>query len=204
MTIFQLFLAFGVTAGLLAILVVVTFDKMRKRLGDKDFDVSAPKTLAGGLGIGNTNAPAALLARMGQNAQTRMSLDTVVMVPTMGLRLISLGCAGVLLWLLWGPAMYGLLVGQGLNLLVSACIIYAVVYIAFYEATYNGDGISAPNWLFQTRHYPWEEFISIKDNGQYNYVLQFESGKMHLQKYLVGMPTFFTFVAEVREMNKSA
>ena len=204
MILFQMIVAFGVAVGLLAILAVAAFDKMRKRMGDRDIDGAPPGTLTAGLGIGSLVGLAALLARPGQNAQARMSLDAVVMVPTKGLRFISLGCSALILWFLCGPGMAEFTTGLTLNLMLSAGLIYAVLFIAGYEAKYNADGISAPNWLFQTKHYPWEEFISIKDNGQYNYVLSFESGRLILQKYLVGMATFLTFVSDVKKLTKSA
>lgn len=89
-----------------------------------------------------------------------------------------------------------------LRLLFTGLLAYAFLFISGYEARYDADGITAPNWLFQDRHFPWEEFISIKDDGHHLYYLRFESGRLAMQKHLVGMPTFLTFVSEVREMNK--
>jgi len=203
MSIFYLIVAFGVASGGLAILVVVAFDALRKRRGDRNAGAVIPKTILGGLGLGGLVGPGSLIARAGQDKPARMTLNTAVMTPTAGLRWISLGGAAIILIVMWNPLM---LAHYGdeltLHLLVTGVLVYNVMFISGYEARYDAEGITAPNWLFQDRHYTWEEFISIKDDGHYLYRLRFESGRMAMQKHLVGMPTFITFVAEVREMNK--
>ncbi|MGJ5617822.1 hypothetical protein [Sulfitobacter sp. MF3-043] len=86
-------------------------------------------------------------------------------------------------------------------IMMTAMIFYTVMYISAYEARYHDRGITAPNWMFQQKHFSWEDFITIRDNGHYNDVLKFVDGKMSLQKHLVGIHTFLTFVSDLEDMN---
>lgn len=205
MNILYLIVAIGVFSGLLSILVVVLIDMLRKRTGTDDAGPMIPKTLVGSIGIGNIYGPGEMLARAGQNEAPRMSLSTVIMTPTRGLRIVSLGGSALILVLLWLPGMESHPGGMTLNLLFTAMLAYAVIFIAGYEARYDDESISAPNWLFQEKTYRWSDFISVKDDGHYLYKLKFDcGGTLHLQKYLVGMPTFLTFLVAVRKINRLA
>lgn len=201
MNLIHLIVGFGVAAGSLAVLVVILFERFRKRIGDKTGPI-VPKTVVGGLGIGNIDGPMAVLARRGQDAPTRMSLNAVIMTPTKGLRFISLASSALILLAIWHPVMGIYSEGLSLSLLLTAALAYAALYTAGYEAKYDSEGITAPNWLFMDKTHKWEDFISIKDDGHYLYTMRFSTGKIAIQKYLVGMPTFTTFVSEIREMNK--
>jgi hypothetical protein len=196
----QLFVAVGVAVGLLVIFRVVGLERFRKRADVTQTGPAIPKTLMGGLGIGSLAGITALLARRGQDNPVQTSDNTVVMTPTPGLRLISLGGSAIALALTWSPLMQGMYDGISLHIAITALLVYAVLFVAGYEARYDENGITAPNWLFKNKHYAWEEFIFIKDDGRYIFHLRFECGRLALQKYLVGMPTFLTFVSEVKEM----
>ena len=202
MSLIQLIVAVGVAAGSLAVLIVILFERFRKHIGDKT-EPSVPKTVVGGLGIGNIDGPMAVLARRGQDAPARMSLNAVIMTPTKGLRFISLGSSALILLAIWHPVIGIYSEGLSLCLLLTAGVAYGALYTAGYEAKYDSEGLTVPNWLFMDKTHKWEDFISIKDDGHYLYQLRFVTGKVAMQKYLVGMPTFTTFVADVKKLSAS-
>lgn len=202
MTLIQLIVAMGVGAGLLAVLVAILFDRLRKRTDGNQATPDVPKTLTGGLGIGGIPGPLDLLACQGQHENPRMSLSTTIMTPTNGLRVISLFGSALVLILLWSPWIGMPVLGLSMNLLVTGLIAYAVLFIAGYEVRYDAEGMTLPNWLFVNKTHKWEDFINIRDNGHYLYRIQFATGRVQMQKYLVGMPAFLTFVSDVKELNQ--
>lgn len=201
MSMITLIVAFGVALGLVAIAVVVLFDRFRRATGTEVPDTQTAETPAAALGIGNLPGPMDLIARTGQHDQPHMSLGTVVMRPTKGLRLISLGGSALVLFLLWGPFLGGAPGMAVMKILVTLALGYAALFVAGYEARYDGEGITAPDWAFRDRQHAWEHFVSIKDDGHYMYKLRFESGTLMLQKHLRGIPTFLAFVADVRKLS---
>lgn len=130
-------------------------------------------------------------------------LEKVVMRPARRLRILSVAPGAVLLLFLWGP--YGPIDTYGLpaTLLLTALVFYAGIYIAAYEASYDDEGITAPDFLFRQHMYPWANFESVKDRQNFLVRMRFDGhGKLSLQKYLVGMPTFLTFLSDVEDMNR--
>ncbi|NNK16283.1 MAG: hypothetical protein HKP51_05210, partial [Sulfitobacter sp.] len=143
------------------------------------------------------------IAQLGLNEPAQMSLNTVIMRPTKGLRFLSLGFSVFALWMIWGPIAssnsHVPLLAIGASVLIS----YMALFIANYEARYNDEGLTAPDWFFIERRYDWEDFRSLNEDGNLLYKLEFAGKrKVHLQKYLVGMPTFLTFIEDVKALNR--
>lgn len=162
------------------------------------------RTFFGSFGTGSIRGPQHAIAAIGGNKSARMSLGTVIMTPTIGMRLVSVLSSALILFVLCGPARSNMSMGLWADLFVCGIFIYMTLYIASYEAKYDAEGLTAPNWFFQNKHYTWENLISIKDAGGHIYQLKFEGGTVSLQKHLVGIVTFLTFVSDIQEMRKRA
>lgn len=154
----------------------------------------------------SANAPGKLsLAAVGLNAEPEMSLNTVVMRPTLGLRIFSLGFGAAVMLMTWGPFS-----GQGgldpvSALMITVVVFYATVMIANYEARYDDEGLTAPDYFFRDRTYDWTDYQGISADGQFVYRMRFGNEKpVFMQKYLVGMPTFLRFLKDVEAMNQRA
>ena len=192
---------FGLSVGALAILTVIVVTHIRRRISCNRSYSDIKLTGTGRMGIVNLDPVTSRIANIGMDRPVHMTLGTVVMRPTQGLRIISLGSGGFILFCLWGSTIFQpMLSGLG-AIIMTAIIFYTVMYISAYEARYDDQGITAPNWMFQQKQYAWEDFITIRDNGHYLYVLKFADGKMSLQKHLVGIHTFLTFVSDLEDMN---
>ena len=128
-----------------------------------------------------------------------------VMRPARRLRLISVVPGAVVMLFLWGP--YGPLQSLGLTftLLLSALVFYAGIYIAAYEASYDAEGITAPDWFFRQRIYPWSSFEGVQTGKSFLVKMRFDGhGKLMLQKYLVGMPSLLAFLSNVETAHQQA
>tara|TARA_R110000787_G_scaffold108590_5_gene216989 strand:- start:1755 stop:2372 length:618 start_codon:yes stop_codon:yes gene_type:complete len=197
-----LIVLFGMSIGVLAILGVTLVTHIRRRITRNSTLPDIKMTGVGWLGFGNLNSVSSRIANIGVDNPARMTCGTVVMRPTPGLRMISLGTGAFVLFLLWGPAVFQPMPGSLGAIAITAIIFYAVLHISAYEARYDDAGITAPNWLFQQKQYAWDDFITIRDNQQYLYIMKFEGGrKLSLQKHLVGIRTFLTFVSDLEAIN---
>lgn len=162
------------------------------------------ETLLARTGTSNLSADVGLIAGLGQGAQVRQTLNTIILRPTIGLRLISLGISAAMLYLIWmRPGEFMPATGvlpHGL----TAVLIYAGLHTNFYEASYDDHILTAPNWFFQRHQYRWKHLDSIRDNGHYYYILHFADGrKLQLQKYLVGIKDFLTYARlQIEENNR--
>ncbi|MGB3246979.1 MAG: hypothetical protein WBB25_20795 [Sulfitobacter sp.] len=81
---------------------------------------------------------------------------------------------------------------------------YVALFLSLYEGRYDDEGVTAPGWLFRQKSHRWSDLISIKQSDDITYSLKFDDGTLRIRKFLAGMPTFRTFVTEVREINRRA
>lgn len=129
--------------------------------------------------------------------------DAVVMRPTAGLRFLFLGIGAFAMWFTWGPLVRSEAYSFALAMTITVCVFYIVVFISNYEARYDSKGVTAPGWFFRDRHYEWAHLINTGEQGNLLYKIKFmDHGTLHLQKYLVGMPAFLTFLSDVEAMNR--
>ena len=145
------------------------------------------------------------VAALGLQAEPQMTLNTVVMRPTLGLRIFSLGFGAGLMLLIWGPFAGFDGLDAFSKLALTLLTFYATVMIAHYEARYDDEGLTAPDLFFREKTYAWVDFEGIKAQGTFVYRMRFGGQRpLHLQKYLVGMPTFLRFLKDVETVQQRA
>ncbi len=148
-----------------------------------------------------------LIATLGENAAPRVTIDTIEMRTTLGLRLISAGLSTALLVLLWSGAFEptGFLPQRGIiPVLISLGVIIGMVEVFTYELRVDRSVMILTRFLFWRRIYMWDDLLGIDDDQNYQYVLAFaKGGRVKVLKHLVGMPGLLTFVAEVLERNEA-
>ena len=145
------------------------------------------------------------VAALGLQAEPQMTLNTVVMRPTLGLRIFSLGFGAGLMLLIWGPFAGFDGLDAFSKLALTLLTFYATVMIAHYEARYDDEGLTAPDLFFREKTYAWADFEGIKAQGTFVYRMRFGGQRpLHLQKYLVGMPTFLRFLKDVETVQQRA
>lgn len=190
-------LVFGCTVGLFAVAVAYIIDRIGRRRQSAAGDLHIPKAH----GIPALN-PGALMARIGADAPAHQSLGTVTMRPTIGIKAFGIGIIGLMLYIMSGE--HGATFRQDpLSLAIVGCtVFYVVVFLMRYEVIYDNEGVTIPGLLFGHKTHEWADLISIKQTDEVTYTLRFDTGTAKVRKFLVGMPTFLTFVAEVRELNK--
>ena len=121
----------------------------------------------------------------------------------------SLTCPlAIRLYVSKGNLGYGMVIcclGLTFTLLLSALVFYAGIYIAAYEASYDAEGITAPDWFFRQRKYPWSSFEGVQTGKSFLVKMRFDGhGKLMLQKYLVGMPSLLAFLSNVETAHQQA
>ncbi len=173
-----------------------------RRFGQLDADGRMPdKTLGARLGGGLT-VNAGIVAQIGAKAKARMSLNTTIMRPTIGVRGISLGVSAVIIYLIWARPGEVFAMGQGMMIATTLAVLFGVIRIMFYEVRYDDRTLSTTNWLFQHCEFDMTRLVDLRDNGHHTYKLRFENGKtIELQKYLVGMPDFLSYARFIMDMN---
>ncbi len=148
-----------------------------------------------------------LIATLGENAAPKMTVDTIEMHTTPGLRIISAVLSALFLATLWtgGFAATGFLPTQGIiPWLISAGVVIGMVEVFSYELRVDRHVMILTRFMFWRRVYSWDDLLGIDDDQNYQYVLAFaKGGRVKVLKHLVGMPGFLTFVAEVLARNEA-
>lgn len=183
----------GMTAGAIAIAISLLVDRAKRgrarTIGDRDI-----RDVPGRTGVLTSGTPYTFLGGIGSNARPQITLDTVTMRPTLGFKLCSIAILGLI-------GFVALTIkGDPMTLLLAAAMsAYLIGLLTRYEVTYNGEGVTIPNVLFQKKRYDWADFERIERDSQNTYRIYFEgSGKIVLHRHLVGMATFLDFVVDVR------
>lgn len=175
---------------------------MDRRFGQLDADGRMPdKTLGARLG-GGLSVDAGIVAQIGGKAKARMSLNTTVMRPTIGVRGISIALSAIIVYMIWASPGAVFPMGQGMMIAMTVAILYGVVRIMFYEVRYDDRTLTTTNWLFQTCEFEMNKLVDLRDNGHHIYKLRFANGKtIELQKYLVGMSDFLSYARFIMDLN---
>ncbi len=200
MNLIYLIVGFGVAMGLIVIGAVVLFQRIADRARMNHNGPFIPKVPMAG--IGSFAGPGAALSRLGQNNTAHRTLNTIIMRPTLSGKIFNLFLIGLMMFLMFSPGGEAYRSEPLLVLIVASATLFVLLHVALYEVSYDADGITAPNWYYQRRTHRWEDFVSVHDDGHHFYKLRFETGTITVNKYLVGMPTFLTFVSELREMTR--
>ncbi len=200
MNIFYLILIAGLVMGVFAVIIAMIVERVATRRKNIQGTHNIPKSQA----IVPRLNPGALIARWGSNAPTHHSLDTVVMRPTIGVKAFVIGMVLLMLFIMSGEA--GAVFRNDIITVtfVVATVVCVLLFLSLYEVRYDSESITVPDVFFQSKTYRWDSFIAINQSDDVTYTLFFEDGKVRVRKFLVGMPTFLTFVTEVRDMNSRA
>lgn len=179
-----------IVAIALLIAVAIGIGRLRgalySRLTPSASDGTRPKTTIGARFLPSLSLDAMLLARAGLKAEPKSSLDTWILRPTLGMRIISLGLGALAVILIWSVPELSL--GSTGNAVVTGVALYSALVIGTYEARFDRDTVSAPNWLFQRREHAFRDLVEIRDDGHYLYKFRFSDGRtLEVQKYLVGI-----------------
>lgn len=155
------------------------------------------RTSASRFGLGNLSPAAGLLAGVGQSAMPQMSLNSLILRPTIGMRLISFATAAVLavMFAIDDGSLFprNIYVIAGLVVLVA----YGLLHTNTYSLRYDTEGFTTRDDFFRQRTAAWRDVISVQDNGHYLYVIQLENGsKLNVPKYLVGIRDFLTYAKD--------
>jgi hypothetical protein len=160
---------------------------------------------------------ASIIARFGEGAQPRQSLDDILMHTTPGLRILSLTLTAAFLWFIWlgggDKFLPGAVMDMGSQQMLQKAPSYVIWLFTVpaliacfgifrYEARVNRHSLIVHKWGLVRRELLWKNLLTIKDNQHYEYVLTFApGGTVRMPKYLVGMPGFLKVVGEVLEGN---
>ncbi len=179
-----------------------TYDRvnLRDSKGQKIEQTGFAKTQLAGLPF-----DVAYLAKIGNDAAPRQTLNTTHLRPTIGLRVISLGLSAVFMAMFFAPASSSASLPPSTMLMMLTIVGYAALHTNLYSASYDNHSLIAPNRFFQRKEYRWNDITAIKDNGHYLYQLHLINGqKVEIQKYLVGIRDFLTFAQEkIAQNNRS-
>ncbi|WP_157033175.1 hypothetical protein [Loktanella sp. S4079] len=147
--------------------------------------------------LGNLPADVGFVAGVGKNAEPAVTLNVTILRPTIGMRLISIGVGGAIIWMIWLSETNYLPDIAYLDIGTSIVVAYSLLYTNLYELRYDQHGIIHKDWFLREVEFRWRDIISIKDNGQYAYILRLENGKKtEVLKYLVGIRPFLTYAKE--------
>ncbi len=147
--------------------------------------------------LSNLPMDVGFVAGVGKNAEPNMTLNETILRPTIGMRLISIVIGGAILWMTWLGGTEYIPDVPYLKEGLSAVVAYSLLYTNLYELRYDQHGIIHKDWFLREVDFRWQDIISIRDNGQYAYILRLESGrKTEVMKYLVGIRPFLTYAKE--------
>ncbi|MCG3269124.1 hypothetical protein [Yoonia sp. I 8.24] len=155
--------------------------------------------------LGNLPTDISLIAGVGKNAAPQQSLNETVLHPTIGLRLISLGVSGTLLWMVWLNGADYVPDAPYLKEVVSAVVAYSLLYTNLYELRYDQHGVIHKDWFFREVDFAWRDIVSLRDNGHYAYIVRTADGKkVEVLKYLIGIRPFLTYAHAQIEKNSES
>ncbi len=143
-------------------------------------------------------AEAALIAGIGTGGAARQSLDSQVLRPSPGLKMLVVIVVGLMLvWWLGGglaftgveglvperaPVMEGLVIAAGL---------WSLVWVLTWELRWNRDEIVLTRLVFFRRARRWRDLTGVLDSRHHDYVLTFADGsRLRVLKNLTGIDGF--------------
>lgn len=152
------------------------------------------------------------LARVGTKGEAPRTLDDHILKASVGVRLFVLGLSvAVIAFALvpglapggWDGAMRELPVPPiVLQVLILAVVANGLLYIFGFEARYNRDLLITTRMFFSRREFRWKNLEWIGDDGAYEFVLRFASGKAKVLKHCRGIEDFKVFAQEQIRKNR--
>ncbi|MGJ8617949.1 MAG: hypothetical protein ACSHWS_14000 [Sulfitobacter sp.] len=199
MNVLYLILGIGMTASALVIAAFIIVDKIVQR-GRRATDIRIANDYISTPEIN----PGLMMSKLGSKQSAQRSLDTMILRPTWGIKLFGWVMAVLVIMAMSGPSGAPFREDLLSWAVVGSILIYLGAFLSIYEVRYDSDGITAPGMFFRPKYHPWSEFISVEKADNVHYKLVFEGGTLKIKKFLVGMPTLLTFVADIRDMNQRA
>lgn len=150
-------------------------------------------------------ADAAALASWGAVRAAPVSIDTRIMRPTLGIRLLVLAVLGVMIWMYGtGQLAMGLPSDQanwmGLGAIGAAG--WSVFWVWTYELRWNRDEIILSQAGLSRRVVWWRDVVAVRDDAAHFYVLGLrQGGSVRVLKWLVGMQEFLASTAGTMARN---
>lgn len=153
-----------------------------------------PLTWSAQNGIGTLGATG-LLARAGTNRPVSKDITgQPVLRSTLGVRVISVGLSGVLIYMMFGVPDQFVVDNIFVTFPIVAGLIYAMAHTHMSYLRYDNDGIEVLSWRFTPARAAWKDVIHLQDNGHYLYVFRLSDGsKLEVLKYMTGMREFLTY-----------
>lgn len=156
-----------------------------------------------------------LVAHIGTGGPAVTSVGEKVLLPSVGVRLVMLGVAGMILYYTTQPAFWqadfgGLDEGTGwifsaARVLLPIATLYGVLYIFTSEARYDRDVLIVTRLMLYRREYRWKNLKKIVDGGAYDLVLFFSPGeKAKVLKHSAGIREFKSFALAQVQKNRAA
>lgn len=149
------------------------------------------------LGVGTLGADITLVAQLGKNAQVHEGLTGRRLKPTIGVRLISFGLSGLVMWLMFAePGQY---IPDDVYIMfpIVGFLIYGMLHTNLSYLRYDSEGFEVMDSLFRKQHVRWRDLIAVRDNGHYLYVFEVtDRRRVQVLKFLGGMPQFLTTAFE--------
>ncbi|RUS59739.1 hypothetical protein EGN72_13675 [Pseudorhodobacter sp. E13] len=132
--------------------------------------------------------------RIGQKAEVRTSLNTILLRTTLGVRLWAVAMNVLVNAVLWIIAPGELIAAGWPSAVISLSGSIACLGLFLYEARVEYDRLIIRKWGLFQREYPWADLRDIRDNKHYEYILRFRKTDVRMPKHLVGVSGFLTFV----------
>ncbi len=154
-------------------------------------------------------ADAALIAGLGTGGTARQSLDTQVLRPSPGLKLLAVIVVGMMLWF-WmgggtGPLLDGASVATNGMTPASASLVeglalgaglWSLAWTLTWELRWNRDEIVLTQLVFFRKTRRWRDLTGVMDSRHHDYVLTFVDGsRLRVLKSLTGIDGFLEKVA---------
>lgn len=132
--------------------------------------------------------------RLGQQAEVRTSLNTILLRTTVGIRLWAVAANLLLNAVLWIIASGEVIAAGWPGILISTSAAIACLGLFLYEARVDYDRLIIRKWGLLHREYLWADLRDIRDNKHFEYILWFGETEVHMPKHLVGVQGFLTFI----------
>jgi hypothetical protein len=156
-----------------------------------------------------------LVAHIGTGGPAATSVGEKVLRPSIGVRLVVLGVAGMILYYTTLPAFWPTEFSEldkgtewifsAARVLLPIAALYGVLYIFTSEARYDRDVLIVTRLMVYRREYRWKNLKRIGDGGAYDLVLFFSpGGKAKILKHSAGIREFKTFALAQVQKNRAA
>lgn len=189
--------------------------RIRRSLGDaKRHEAEGTIGRAAFFLVGDMPVHYNFVAEIGTGGPAVASLGEKILRPSIGVRLVVLGVAGMIFYYSLAPAFWQIEFSEldrgtewifsTARVLLPIAAVCGVLYIFTSEARYDRNVLIVTR-LMQRREYRWKALTRIGDGGAYDLVLTFKpGGKAKVLKHSAGIREFKAFALAQVQKNRSA